>query len=156
MWKAIDRETKLLISWLVSTGRDAASGIEFMQDLESRIVDRVQMSTDGLGSYLVAVEEAFGSDIDFAQLVKAYRADGTVYTDKRPIVGNPAEEMITTSHVERVNLTTRMSVRRYTRKTNAFSKKLANHRHMLAVYMVYYNWVRVHQTIKRLRRWRPV
>ena len=115
-----------------------------MRELQA---DQVQLSTDGLGAYLLAVEDAFGAGVDFTQLVKSHRADGTVYTDKRTISGTPDPLMASTSNVERANLTTRMSVRRYNRRTNAFSKKLENHRHMVAICMVWYNSVRVHSSL---------
>jgi hypothetical protein len=129
-----------------------------MRDLCSRLATRVQLTTDGLTAYLPAVEEAFSSEIDFAQLVKVYGAsrDGAVRyspaqilgTRREVIEGAPDPRHISTSYVERQNLTMRMSMRRFTRLTNAFSKKAANHAAMLSVYFVYYNFCRVHQTLR--------
>ena len=152
-WVAIDRDTKLVISWLVSPTRDLEHAIPFMLDLRSRIANRVQITTDGLRAYLEAVENAFGNDVDYAQLVKNYRP-GTggrpryAGSDKRVITGHPNQRMISTSFVERVNLTTRMSMRRYTRKTNAHSKSLEHHRYALALYFTWYNFCRRHSSIR--------
>lgn len=151
-WKALDSDTKLIITWLVSTGRDAEYALELMDDLRSRLANRVQLSTDGHRAYLEAVEGAFGGDVDYAQLVKIYgtedKSGKVVETIATPISGAPDPDKICTSYVERANLSTRMSVRRFTRLTNAFTKKLENHGHSLALWFVYYNFIRRHRTLK--------
>jgi hypothetical protein len=136
-----------------------------MDDLKDRLATRVQRTTDGLKYYLVAVEQVFGgTDIDFAQLVKIYgdvpKARGVEASERKysppecigarktPIVGEPDAKHISTSYVERQNLTMRMSMKRFTRLSNAFSKKLANHRHALALYFYFYNWCRIHKTLR--------
>ena len=157
-WTGLDSDSKLLISWYVSPGRDAGYAIEFMDDLRSRLATRVQLSTDGYRAYLEAVEGAFGGNVDYAQLIKLYGTDPTIqegrYSPARcigsrkvAVVGAPVPEAISTSHVERHNLTTRMSVRRFTRLTNAFSKKLSHHTYALALYFVWYNWIRPHKSL---------
>ena len=147
-WVAIDRDTKLVISWLVSPTRDLEHAIPFMLDLRSRLANRVQLTTDGHRSYLEAVETAFGAEVDYAQVIKMYDGRGR-YTGSRkvPVSGQPNQRMISTSFVERVNLTTRMSMRRYTRKTNAHSKSLEHHRYALALYFTWYNFCRRHSSI---------
>ncbi len=156
-WTAIDAETKLMPSWFVG-GRDSDSAIIFVDDLASRLANRVQLICDGHKAYLEAVEGAFGADIDYAQLVKLYGAppEGEkryspaecIGARRVPIEGSPDPKHISTSFVERSNLTVRMHARRFTRLTNAFSKKVENHAHAVALHMMYYNFVRVHQTLR--------
>ncbi len=161
-WTAIEADSKLILSWLAG-GRDSQYAIAFMDDLRSRITNRVQLTTDGHKAYLEAVEGAFGGDVDYAILHKIYgttheSAKGRyspaecVGIDKRRIEGEPDEKHVSTSYVERQNLTMRMAMRRFTRLTNGFSKKLENHVHALSLYFVHYNWIRQH---KSLNKWTP-
>jgi IS1 family transposase len=159
-WTAIDADTKLLITWLVG-GRDGDYAIAFMDDLRARLANRVQLTSDGHKAYLEAVEGAFGGDIDYAMLVKLYGATSEgakgryspaecIGARKEPIEGNPDPKHISTSYAERQNLTMRMQMRRFTRLTNAFSKKFENHMHMVALYTVWYNYVKQHKSLKGL------
>jgi IS1 family transposase len=156
-WVGIDADSKLTISWLVGN-RDADYATIFMEDIASRLKNRVQLTTDGLRAYLEAVEGAFGSVIDYAQLVKLYgpslegehRYSPPVCTgtETNVVMRNPKIKHISTSYVERQNLTMRMNMRRFTRLTNAFSKKIENHAHAIALHFMYYNFVRIHKTLK--------
>jgi IS1 family transposase len=159
-WTAIDADSKLLVSYQVG-GRDAEYALMLMDDLRGRLANRVQLTTDGHKAYLSAVEEAFGADIDYGMLVKLYgepshspeaarRYSPTecVGARKETITGKPDPKHISTSYTERANLTMRMSMRRFTRLTNAFSKKLENHEHMVALYAIWYNFVRIHKTLR--------
>jgi transposase-like protein/IS1 family transposase len=159
VWLALDSDAKLIISWRVGK-RDGLNAYEFIEDLSRRIVNRCQLTTDGLESYVPAVEEHFGANVDFAQLVKQYsapRTDGpdwfrpsarVVAAIPTPIMGNPKMERISTSHIERTNLTVRMHLRRFTRLTNGFSKNLRNLKAAVAVFVAWYNFCRVHQTLR--------
>ena len=156
-WTGLDADTKLCVSYLVG-GRDAGWATEFMEDCASRIRNRVQITTDGHRAYLEAVENAFGADIDYAQLQKIYGAsleNETRYSpskcigcDMKVVSGNPDPKHVSTSFVERQNLSMRMSIRRFTRLTNAFSKKIENHAAAVAIWFMYYNFCRVHQTLR--------
>ncbi len=153
---ALDADSKLVPSFVVGK-RELSTAQEFMCDLAGRLASRVQLTTDGFTPYLRAVEESFGSNIDFAQLVKLYeaeRAGEARYSPPRiksislvPITGRPNMGYVSTSYVERQNLTIRMQMRRLTRLTNAFSKKLRNLKSALALYFAHYNFVRVHRTL---------
>lgn len=157
-WTAIDADSKLCVSWLVG-GRDSGWALEFMDDVASRLQYRVQLTTDGHKAYLIAVEDAFGSNVDYATLQKLYgKAQKEEETRYSPAVctgvkldviqGDPDPKHISTSYVERQNLTMRMGMRRFTRLTNAFSKKIENHMCAVALYFMHYNFCRAHQTLK--------
>ena len=145
-WTALDPQTKLIISYAVGC-RGEPTARAFMRDLHGRLAGRVQLTTDGHSPYLEAVERSFGAGVDYAMLVKEFKSDETGIQERR-VEGEPDPEHISTSHVERQNLNMRMGMRRYTRRTNAFSKKVENHRHSCSLYFVYYNFVRRHQTLR--------
>jgi len=156
-WTALDADSKLIISFCLGD-RTLSTAHGFMTDVASRLANRVQLTTDGHKPYLAAVEDAFGADIDYAMLIKVYGADTNPEKRYSPAVclgckvqevtGAPDPKYISTSYVERQNLTMRMSMRRFTRLTNAFSKKLENHAATVALYFMYYNFARVHQTLR--------
>jgi IS1 family transposase len=156
-WVGLDAQTKLCVSYLVG-GRDGWWAREFMNDCAKRIRGRVQITTDGHRVYLDAVEDAFGADVDYAMLQKLYGAveePDTRYSpaqcigcDMKTVSGNPDPKHVSTSYVERQNLTMRMGMRRFTRLTNAFSKKAANHAAMVAIHFLHYNFARIHKTLR--------
>lgn len=156
-WTALDADSKLIVQWYVGD-RSGETAKLFIDDLSTRLANRVQLTSDGHKAYLEAVEGAFGDDVDYAQLVKIY--GGNIEGEKRyspaefvscrqiGITGKPDPKHISTSFVERSNLTLRMHNRRFTRLTNAFSKKFESHVHMVALYTVFYNWTRIHKTLR--------
>lgn len=158
-WTALDADTKLMVSYFVGD-RGAESAMILMDDLRARLANRVQLTTDGHKAYLEAVEGAFGADVDYAQLVKLYGSVGGNGPEKRYSPadctgikkvrreGNPDIAHVSTSHVERMNLSIRMQNRRFTRLTNAFSKKFDNHIHALALYFAFYNFCRIHKSLR--------
>lgn len=158
-WTAIDADSKLIVSYLVG-GRDAEYATEFMKDVASRLSHRVQLTTDGHKAYLKAVDTAFGYQVDYAQLVKVYgeplgkgsdrkySSADFVRADKVAVTGSPRFEKVSTSHVERQNLTMRMHMRRFTRLTNGFSKKIENHANAVALHFMYYNFAKIHKTLR--------
>lgn len=157
-WTAIDADSKLIVSYLVG-GRDAEYATEFMKDVASRLSHRVQLTTEGHKAYLKAVDTAFGYQVDYAQLVKVYgeplgkgsdrrfSSDDFVRADKLAVTGSPRFEKVSTSQIERQYLTMRMHMRRFTRLTNGFSKKIENHYNAVALHFMYYNFAKIHKTL---------
>ena len=157
-WTALDADTKLMISFLLGE-RSLNTAYDFMHDVAERLSGRIQLTTDGNRVYIEAVESAFQDEIDYAMLRKLYGTDPEAHETRyspakcigcemKKIIGNPDPKHVSTSYVERANLTMRMSMRRFTRLTNGFSKKLENHAAMVALYFMYYNFARVHQTLR--------
>jgi IS1 family transposase len=158
LWMATDADTKLVPSWLVG-GRDGEYAATFIADLKERLANRVQLTSDGYKAYLEAVESAFGADVDYAMLIKLYGAAPETANGryspaectgiiKQRIEGSPDDKHVSTSYAERNNLNVRMHSRRMTRLTNAFSKKVENHAHAMALHFMYYNFVRIHKTLR--------
>jgi IS1 family transposase len=160
-WIAMDADTKLVPSWAVGR-RDGFTAMAFIRDLADRLATRVQLTTDGHKPYLEAVEGAFGNAIDYAMLIKMYEGDSGKHTTaerryspatctgsrEQRITGNPDPDYLSTSYIERQNVTVRMQIRRFTRLTNAFSKKLDNHKAVVALHFMHYNFARIHQTLR--------
>ena len=156
-WTAIDADSKLMISWLIGP-RHAGTAQQIMQDVAWRLNHRIQLTTDGLHAYWDAAGNAFDCEVDYAQLIKIYGPDLSTPTryspsqcigiEIRPRIGNPDPKHVSTSFIERSNLSVRMGMRRYTRLTNAHSKKIENHVAMTTIFFTYYNWCRIHQTLR--------
>lgn len=156
-WTALDPESKLVISWLVGL-RDSEHAKVFIKDVAERLSNRVQLTTDGFKAYLGAVDEAFGADIDYAMLIKLYGAENPgegryspakcIGSRRQSVAGKPEKQNISTSLVERQNLTMRMGMRRFTRLTNGFSKKVQNLEYAVALHFFHYNFCRIHQTLR--------
>ena len=156
-WTAICADTKLIPAWLIGD-RSAEAGYTFVKDLASRLKHRIQLTTDGYKVYLEAVEEAFGSEIDYAMLIKIYGLDSEgekryspakiIETKSNVVIGNPDRKHISTSYAERQNLTMRMSMRRFTRLTDGFSKKVENLAHAVSLHFMYYNFARIHRSLR--------
>lgn len=156
-WTAIDADSKLLVSWLVGD-RTTDSAVRFVADLKSRLANRVQLTSDGHKPYLTAVDTVFGDDVDYAMLHKIYGSNPVgekryspavcIGAEKKKLIGKPKAKHISTSFAERQNLTMRMHMRRFTRLTNAFSKKIENHTAAVALHTMFYNYVRIHQTLR--------
>jgi IS1 family transposase len=157
-WTALDADSKLIVSWMIG-GRDAQTANIFMDDLQMRLATRVQLTTDGHKAYLDAVAGAFGEGVDYAMLVKLYgeappdterkySPSECLGTRRQRITGTPDPKHVSTSYTERHNLTMRMSMKRFARLSNAFSKKIDNHCHALALYFVWYNWTRIHKATR--------
>lgn len=156
-WMAIDADTKLIPSWVIGP-RDGVTARIFVNDLANRLANRIQLTSDGLSVYLQAVERAFRGQVDYAQLVKVYgdSSDGQkryspaecTGCERKDIVGYPDPEHVSTSYIERANLTLRMGSRRFTRLTNGFSKKIENHSAAVSIHMMHYNYARIHKSLR--------
>ena len=157
-WTALDADSKMILSWAIGR-RDAMTALHVMDDLRERLANRVQLTTDGLRAYVEAVEAAFGGEIDYAMLVKLFGKGGgeserryspaeCIGARKVVVQGDPDPDRISTSYVERSNLSMRMGMRRFTRLTNAFSKRIGKHADMVALYTVHYNFCRIHKTLR--------